>query len=185
MKDRFLVAVFVAIEAPLAAGVGSHTAIAHAAPADAVELRHYTNGEWNSQLDVPTSWVRMPPVPMNSTNEVVRFWSAENGHHGLIIFRNFLEKRPTLEDLRDHIRESLAKGGFSNFVLGEAKIGSRRVLTIDFQSRPDGAGSITYCRHYLLVEGSLGYVLGFGTTTKTAAMFDLFDRMAKSFVFAD
>lgn len=36
------------------------------------------------------------------------------------------------------------------------------------------------CREYFLAEGTLAYTLGFGTTNK-AAMFELYDRMAKSF----
>jgi hypothetical protein len=51
-------------------------------------------------------------------------------------------------------------------------------LVLDFD-RPQGDGTWS-CREYLLVEGTLAYTLGFGTTNK-AAMFDLFDRIAKSF----
>jgi hypothetical protein len=42
-------------------------------------------------------------------------------------------------------------------------------------------GDLTWsCREYFIVEGTLGYTLGFGTTNK-AGMFELYDRMAKSF----
>ncbi len=189
MAKRYLLGVvaFVAVAAPLAVGVGGGAATVQAAEASAVEMKHYRNSEWSFELDVPKGWIRMPPVPMNSTNEVVRFWSTGNGHQGLIIFRNYFfdEKSPSLEQFLDRTKRSLAKSGFSNFISGETTIGSRRVMTLDFQSRPDAHGSITYCRHYLLIDGRLGYVLGFGATTKSDAMFDLFDRMAKSFVFEE
>jgi hypothetical protein len=49
---------------------------------------------------------------------------------------------------------------------------------LDFD-RPQGDGTWS-CREYFVVEGTLGYTLGFGTTHK-AGMFELYDRMAKSF----
>jgi hypothetical protein len=36
------------------------------------------------------------------------------------------------------------------------------------------------CRHYSVAEGTLRYTLGFGTSNKVG-MFELYDRMAKSF----
>ena len=75
----------------------------------------------------------------------------------------------------------LAKAGFSNFVKGETRIGSRRVATLDFdQTLPDG--SVWSCRHYFIIDGTLMYTLGFGTNNREA-MFDTYDRMAKSFAF--
>jgi hypothetical protein len=126
----------------------------------------------------------MPRVSSNSPNEVVRFFSPENGHHGLIIFRNFFgaDNAPTLKEFLDHRQRELAKGGFSNFVPGEATVGSRQVATLDFESPPGADHSITYCRHYLFIDGRIGYVLAFGTS-KREQMLSVFDRMAKSFVF--
>jgi len=49
---------------------------------------------------------------------------------------------------------------------------------LDFD-RPQGDGTWS-CREYFVVEGTLSYTLGFGTTNK-AGMFELYDRMAKSF----
>jgi hypothetical protein len=49
---------------------------------------------------------------------------------------------------------------------------------LDFD-KPKGDG-IWSCRHYFVTEGTLKYALGFGTTNK-AGMFELYDRMAKSF----
>jgi|GEM_PF-1272086 hypothetical protein len=45
--------------------------------------------------------------------------------------------------------------------------------------KPQGDGTWS-CRHYFVAEGTLGYTLGFGTTNR-AGMFELYDRMAKSF----
>jgi hypothetical protein len=95
----------------------------------------------------------------------------------------------------DKVQKLLASKGFSNFARGETMIQSRPVLTLDFDrphneenlplilegeryvQRPDLVWS---CRHYFLAADTLAYTLGFGTTNK-AAMFDLFDRMAKTF----
>jgi hypothetical protein len=60
--------------------------------------------------------------------------------------------------------------------LGPSK--SPSALTLDFdRSKAEGTWS---CRHYFVAEDTLSYTLGFGTTQKTA-MFELYDRMAKSF----
>ena len=83
--------------------------------------------------------------------------------------------------MSDAIQEVLAKDGFSNFVSGETRIGSRRVLTLDF-SRTNPDGSVWSCRYYFVIDGTAIYILGFGTIRRDA-MFDTFDRMAKSFVF--
>jgi hypothetical protein len=57
------------------------------------------------------------------------------------------------------------------------------VLTLDFdRSRPDG--KTWSVREYFILDGTLSYVLGFGTTDRDA-MFGLYDRMAKSFTFGD
>jgi hypothetical protein len=76
----------------------------------------------------------------------------------------------------------LAKGGFSSFVRGETTIGSRKALTLDFsRPAPDGVNT-WYCRHYFIVDDNVGFVLGFGTSNRDA-MFELYERMAKSFDF--
>jgi hypothetical protein len=68
--------------------------------------------------------------------------------------------------------------GFGNFATDETTIKSRAVLMLDFD-KPQGDG-IWSCRHYFVTEGTLRYTLGFGTTSK-ADMFELYDRMAKTF----
>jgi hypothetical protein len=87
------------------------------------------------------------------------------------------------QSVRDAVQKVLANGKFSNFVSSETTIGSRQVLTLDFdRTNPDG--SVWSCRHYFIIDGALMYTLGFGSTGR-AAMFDTYDRMAKSFVFEE
>ncbi|THD60228.1 M56 family metallopeptidase [Phenylobacterium sp.] len=147
------------------------------------QMKHYRNSEWNFTLDVPANWNAFPPVPTNSPNEVLRFASNEDGVHNMIIFRNPNDPKIRPETMVANVQEVLANAGFSHFVTGETKIGSRRVLTLDFDKpRPDG---LTWSvREYFIMDGTLAYVLGFGTTNKDAMM-GLYDKMAKSFTFGD
>jgi len=176
------VAAFVTIAAPIAIGVTAGTGVALAAPSTSVEMRRYRNEEWKFELDIPKQWVVMPPVPGNGP-EVIRFESKENGYHGLIVWRASNNPRQSPKSMRDAVQKVLADGGFSNFVSGETNIGSRNVLTLDFdRTNPDG--SVWSCRQYYIIDGALQYTLGFGTTGRNA-MFDAYDRMAKSFVFEE
>ena len=85
--------------------------------------------------------------------------------------------------MRDAVQKVLANGGFSNFVSARPASDLDKSLTLDFdRTNPDG--SVWSCRHYFIVDGTLMYTLGFGTTGRDA-MFDTFDRMAKSFVFEE
>jgi beta-lactamase regulating signal transducer with metallopeptidase domain len=184
-KGLLGITVFLMLATPIALGIGNANAIGQADTLPVSEMKRYSNAEWHFEIDVPSSWIKMPPNAVNSSNEVMRFFSPENGNHGLIIFRNlfFGEKTLSLKEFTDRTQAELTEAGFSNFVLGEAMIGARPVATIDFESRPAADGSVTHCRHYLFTEGRIGYVLGFGTN-KPQSMFALFDRMAKSFAFA-
>jgi hypothetical protein len=145
-------------------------------------MDHYKSVEWNFELDIPKSWNRFPPVSSNSPFEVTRFLSNENGHHDLIVFRNPHDPKKDLKTRVDQTQQVLAKGGFSNFVQAETKIGSKVVMTLDFDKALNGQP--WYCRHYFIVDGTLMYVLFFGTTDREA-MFPLYDRMAKTFVAND
>jgi hypothetical protein len=82
------------------------------------------------------------------------------------------------------IQKVLAKNNFSNFVAGETTIGSRTITTLDFDRPMANGGGAWSCRHYIIADGTLVYTLGFGTNTRDA-MFDLYDRMAKSFTFEE
>ncbi|MFZ1054959.1 MAG: hypothetical protein WAN79_04730 [Opitutaceae bacterium] len=64
--------------------------------------------------------------------------------------------------LFNHCEHLLPRGGFGNFVTGKATIGSREVVTLDFD-KPSSGGKTWYCRQYFFVDGPLGYDLGFGT----------------------
>jgi hypothetical protein len=177
------VTAFITLTAPIALGIGNAVAIGQTAASPVSEMKRYSNTEWNFEIDVPGAWIKMPPNAVNSSNEVMRFFSPGSGV-GLIIFRNlfFGEKALSLEEFTERTQAELTKAGFSNFVLRETMLGARSVETIDFESQPAADGSVTHCRHYLFIEGRIGYVLGFGTTQRQS-MVGLFDRMAKSFVF--
>jgi beta-lactamase regulating signal transducer with metallopeptidase domain len=182
-KSLLSIASSVAIVGPIALGIvsGTHNiAMAQETPANQSDMKHYKSSEWKFELDVPKRWNTFPAVPTNSPFEVIRFMSKEDGTHNLIIFRNPHNPQQSAKAAVDQVQQILAKGGFSNFVTSETSIGSRRVLALDFD-RPTPDGGTWSCREYFVINGTLMYVLGFGTT-KRDAMFDLFDRMAKTFV---
>jgi hypothetical protein len=171
---------FAAIVGPFAIGLaGGPLAIAQAQDS---EMKHYkSSGEWHFALDIPKRWNSFPVVPSNSPREVIRFALFEDGTHLLIVFRNPYDPQLGLKAISDEVQEHLAKDGFSNFVTGETTIGSRRVMTLDFDKWMADKGGTWSCRHYYVADGTVRYTLGFGANRRDA-MFDLFDRMAKSFV---
>jgi hypothetical protein len=174
MRSLLIASAMFAIAGPLG---GS----ALAADAGATEMRRYQNDQWKFELDVPKRWAVLPPDLTNSPAEVSRIGSHENGNHNLIVFRQSVGPGKTAKRLADESQRFLAKHGFSNFVSGESVIGSRKVMTLDFE-RSVPEGGMWYCRHYIVVENSKAYVLGFGTTDRESTS-ELYDRMAKSFVF--
>lgn len=142
------------------------------------DMKHYKSYDWGFALDIPSHWNTSPPVPSNSPSEVIRFGSKENGNHLLIIFRSPHDPQRSLNELSDQIQQILANGGFGNFFKGETTIGSKPVVTLDFDiPRGDETWS---CREYFVADGRVMYVLGFGTTNKDG-MFELYDGMAKTF----
>jgi len=144
------------------------------------DMKHYRSSEWNFALDIPRRWHALPPVSNNSPAEVMRFASKEDGTHLLILFREVHDPKQTLKELSEAAQKILASHGFGNFVPATTTIGSREVLTLDFDRVKDGG--TWSCRHYFVADGTLRYTLGFGTTDK-GRMFELYDRMAKSFEF--
>ncbi len=166
------------------------------------EMKRYTSAEWNFALDIPKRWNAFPPVSSNSPLEVIRFASKEDGTHLVIIFRGPRDPKKSLKEVCDHAQQILAKQGFSNFTTTETAIGSRAALVLEFD-RPNGEGRGRWgrffgrwrqlwqrgrggtwsCREYFFAEGTLQYTLGFGTTNKDS-MFELYDRMARSFEFS-
>jgi len=144
------------------------------------DMKHYKSAEWNFALDIPKRWHAMPPQSANSPFEVMRFMSKEDGTHLLIVFREIHDPKQTLPEVSEAVQKILANHGFGNFVPGNSAIGSRAALTLDFDKQKDGA--TWSCRHYFVADGTLRYTLGFGTTKK-AEMFELYDKMAKTFEF--
>jgi hypothetical protein len=143
-------------------------------------FKHYKNSKWNFELDIPAGWNMFPPVHTNSPFELLRFVSHENGKHLLILFRKPCDPAKSLKGLSDWAQKILAKAGFGNFVSAETTLGGKPALTLDFD-RPEGENTWS-CREYFIAEGTLAYILGFGTSNK-AAMFETFDCIAKSFQF--
>jgi len=172
------------------------------------EMKRYKSAEWNFALDIPRRWHSFPPVSSNSPLEVIRFASKEDGTHLVIIFRGPRDPKTPLKEACDHAQQILAKQGFGHFTTTETAIGSRAALLLEFDRPQDwprravawwnrwapfrlrrptaaifsGPKGIWSCREYFLAEGTLQYILGFGTTNKDG-MFELYDRMAKSFEF--
>jgi hypothetical protein len=100
----------------------------------------------------------------------------------LILFRNFYDAQKGLDTYISLDEENLEKAGYSHFIKGETLLGSRRVVTLDFD-RPHADGSTGTIHQYLLVEGTLLYTLSFSTTASMRDMIPLTDRMATSFTF--
>src|SRR4051812_30637388 len=142
------------------------------------DMKRYKSSEWNFMLDIPKRWNSLPPVSSNSPYEVIRFASKEDGTHLLIIFRELHDPKQDLKEVADQVQRVLASAGFGNFVHGKTTIGSKVLQTLDFDKPKDGG--MWSCRHYFVADGTLRHTLGFGTTNK-AGMFELYDRMAKSF----
>jgi hypothetical protein len=142
------------------------------------EMKHYQSSDYHFGLDIPKRWNSFPAVPTNSPYEVIRFASEEDGTHILIIFREPHDPKQTIKKRAEQVEQVLVKQGFGNFATAETTIGSKEALTLDFDMpQEDGTWS---CRQYIVAEGTLSYTLGFGTSNKVG-MFELFDRMAKSF----
>lgn len=148
-------------------------------PSD-MATKPYRSAEWRFALDIPARWNSFPAVPTNSPYEVIRFASHEDGTHVLIVFRAPYDPQKTPVSHAAEIQNILAGSGFSNFATGETTIGSGSIVTLDFDKTTDDG--LWSCRHYFVIADTLVYTLGFGTN-KRAAMFGIYDRMAKSFSF--
>ena len=177
-----LVAIVAATARPRALGADSVQVDKAAAKSQMgpTEMKPYRSLEWNFALDIPKDWNAFPPVSSNSPYEVIRFESWGNGYKNLlIVFRQPLRPDESPGAWSAKVQTVLARGAFGNFVTGKTTIGSREVVTLDFD-KPSSGGKTWYCRQYFIVDGPLGYDLGFGTENR-AEMFDLYDHMAKSF----
>ena len=145
------------------------------------EMKRYRSTEWNFALDIPKGWHAFPPVSSNSPAEVIRFASKEEGNHLVIIFRGPRDPKKPLKEACDQAQQILAGHGFGNCSTTETTIGTRAGLILEFD-RPQDGGTWG-CREYFVAEDTLQYTLGFGTSNKDG-MFELYDRMARSFEFS-
>jgi hypothetical protein len=175
------VAGLVAIAGPLGVGLRSGASIAHAAETTAAEMRRYENREWKFSLDVPRQWLKVPPIATSARSEIMRFTSIESGESLIVLRGAYDAKQLGPQDFVEQIRQSLIKGGAANFVPGEATIGSRRALTLNYTEATRDGGTANF-RHYFVFDGALWHMLRFGSL-RGEAPFELFDRMAKSFAF--
>jgi TonB family protein len=130
-------------------------------------------------LDIPGNWNSFPADSVNGVfDEVIRFISLENGLHGLAISRKSVDYGQSLNAYRDQMQQWLADKGGENFAASETLIGSKRVLLLDLDF--PASNPALNCRGYFIEGGKFLYMLGFGSTN-TDGMFELFDRMVKSF----
>jgi hypothetical protein len=111
---------------------------------------------------------------------VIRFASKEEGTHLVIITRWPRDPKKPVKEACDQAQQKLAGQGFGNFSTTDTTIGTRAALMLDFD-RPQDGGTWS-CRAYFVAEGTLHYGLAFGTNNKDG-MFELYDRMARSFEF--
>ncbi len=186
-KQCFLsAAALAAVAAPVAIGLmfgpqGLAQAQATAG-SNAPAMRHYQNTEWSFGLDIPQGWNRFPPNLTASPHEIMRFGSGESGRQILIIFRNFFNAQKGLAGYITSDEQGLEKKGYSHFVTGEATIGSRHVVTLDFD-RTGSDGSTWSVHQYMFVNGTLLYTLSFGTDGLERDMLGVSDWVASSFTF--
>lgn len=150
-------------------------------PMNPPEMKRYQSTQWNFALDIPKRWHAFPPVSSNSPAEVIRFASKEEGTHLVIIFRSAHDPKKPLREACEQAQKVLARAGFGNFATTETTIGTRPAWLLEFDRPQDGG--IWSCREYFVAEETLLYTLGFGTNTKET-MFELYERMAKSFEFS-
>jgi beta-lactamase regulating signal transducer with metallopeptidase domain len=184
-KCMLTAATAAAIAGPVAIGLAlGPQSLARAQDAAAgSSAQHYQNTEWNFGLDLPSGWNRFAPDLSASPHEVVRFGGGQGGKQLLIVFRNFFDAQKGLGGYITLDEQGLEKKGYMHFVTGEATLGSRHVMTLDFdKAEPDGS---TWSAHqYLFIQGSLLYTLSFGTNnTQPTVLAPLEDRVATSFTF--
>jgi hypothetical protein len=143
------------------------------------DLKHYLSRDSHFELHVPRRWNPLPPVPTNSAAELIWFASEGGGSPLLIIFRNPHNPNHSLQGVSDRVQQLLERKKCVNFIAGETAIGSRTAPTLDFDKCQGDV--IWSCRYYFVAGETLRYVLGFGTTSNKTDMWQLFDRVAKTF----
>jgi beta-lactamase regulating signal transducer with metallopeptidase domain len=194
-RSLLAAAASIAIIAPVAAGLWGGPGVARAGEANALQVAHYinANNEWKFELDLPIHWMS---VPSGSTVHLLRrqalsFGTSDSTDRLLTVLRH--TNGPTKEDFNtilESAQQDMANSGFVHFVRSAAMtIGSKRAINLDFERAPRGGEGIWYCRNYYILGTHGAYILQFGARNITAAqrdaVFRVYDRMAKSFVFED
>ncbi|MBV9873750.1 MAG: hypothetical protein JO025_03390 [Verrucomicrobia bacterium] len=142
-------------------------------------MKEYRSTEWNFAMDYPAHWNIFPPVHSNSPYEVIRFASREEGDfHLVIVFRAPRDPKQTAAEVMGEIQRRLEEQGYANFESGEASPGGKNLTTLDFDKPHDGR--MWSCRYYLVEAGTLGYRLGFGSSSPEKIV-SVRDRMVQSF----
>jgi hypothetical protein len=143
------------------------------------DMKHYRSRDSHFELDVPRRWNPFPPGWTNSPSELIRFASEESDSPVLIIFRDPHNPIHSLHEVADRVQQVLARKKCASFTSGETTIGAETVPTLDFDKVQGDV--IWSCRYYFVAAETLRYGLGFGTTSNNADVWQLFDRVAKSF----
>jgi hypothetical protein len=181
------------IAAPVAAGLWGGAAVAQAEEANSMAVKHYRNSEWKFALDLPGHWQAIPPRSANNSDSrmVMSFGSSDSSDRLLIVTRHsYVPSKETLKTILDSAEQDMARSGFLHFVPGEpVTIGAKRAIRLDSERAPKDGEGVWYCRNYYILGSHGAYILAFGARNITAAqrdaVFNTYDRIARSFVFED
>ena len=176
-------AALIVIAAPIALGMTGGAGAALAAAKNSMEIKHYRNEEWKFELDIPKQWIVVPPVQATVRKSFDFIRKIAGSRRLDRLARNELSKSHP-EVLQRCGSTSAGQGRVLEFRLGRDQ---HRIETRpDARLRSDPARREPLELSPLLRHRrrQLRYVLGFGTSRRDA-MFDTFDRVAKSFVFEE
>jgi beta-lactamase regulating signal transducer with metallopeptidase domain len=192
-KSLLTVAAGLVISVPIAAGLWHGPGVARAAEANSIQVAHYINNEWKFELDLPIHWM---PLPSGSTvnllpPQTLSFGTSDSKDRLLTVLRHTYDPgKDNFKTILESAQHAMANSGFVNFVPGASiTIGSKRAISLDFERAPRNGEGVWYCRDYYILGTHGAYMLQFGARNITAAqrdaVFKVYDRMAKSFVFED
>jgi beta-lactamase regulating signal transducer with metallopeptidase domain len=192
-KSLLAAAAGVVIVAPIGAGLWTDPVNARTGEANSVQVVHYIDNEWKFELDLPIHW---RPLPSGSTinllsRQVMTFGTSDSTDRLLYVSRHtFDPSKENFKTILESAQQDMAQNGFVHFVPSESiTIGSKRAISLDFERAPKNGEGIWYCRNYYIIGSRGAYMLAFGARNIAAAqrdaVFAIYDRMAKSFVFED
>jgi beta-lactamase regulating signal transducer with metallopeptidase domain len=181
------------IAVPTAAGLWHGSGIARAGEVSSMQVVHYINNDWKFELDLPVHWM---PLPSGSTvnllpRQVMSFGTSDTTDRLLTVSRHtFDPSKENFQTILDSAQQDMANNGFVHFVpSASTTIGSRRAISLDFERAPRSGEGVWYCRNYYIIGTHGAYMLQFGARNITAAqrdaVFKVYERMARSFVFED